>query len=126
MQLLEVDGFEAEVAQAGFGAADDVVVGENFGDGDAGAGGPQHVFGRDFGGDVDFAGRVADDLADEAFAMAVAVGERGVNEIQAEFEGAADGSKGLFVGAALPLIAADAPGTVADFTHLPIGSSERA
>ena len=126
VQLLEVDGFEAEVAEAGFGGADDVVVGEDVGDADARLGGPEHVFGRDFGGDVNFAGCVADDLADEAFAMAVAIGERGVDEIQAEFEGAADGAEGFLVGAALPLIAADAPGTIADFAHLPIGSSERA
>ena len=126
VQLLEVDGFEAEIAEAGFGAADDVVVGENFSDADARLGGPEHVLRRDFGGDVDFAGGVADDLTDQAFAMAVAIGERGVDEIQAEFEGAADGAEGFVVGAALPLIAADAPGTIADFAHLPIGSSERA
>ncbi len=126
MQLLEVDGFEAQVAEAGFGAADDIVVGENFGDADARLGGPEHVPRRDLGGDVDFAGGVADDLSDQAFAMSVAIGESGVYEIQAEFEGAADGAEGLFVGAALPLIAADAPGAIADFTHLPIGPSERA
>ena len=79
---------EFEIAQALLGGRHDVVVREDFRDRRAGLRRPDAVLGRHFGGDVDLAARFADDLADELFAMAIAVGERGVDQVDAQFDGA--------------------------------------
>ena len=46
--------------------------------------------------------------------MAVAIGEGGVDQVQAEVDGAAQRADGFVVRAAEPLLAADPPGAVAD------------
>lgn len=85
----------------------------------------QMRFWGDFGADPDaVAGEVADDLADEFFRVSFVIGEGGIDEIQAEIEGAAEGGEGLGIVAAEPLAASDAPGTVADFTDFDAGPTE--
>lgn len=125
VKLLEVDLFDTEVTKAFVGGGQDVIEGEDVGDGDAGLGGPDAVFGGDFGADPDaVAGEVADDLADEFFRVSFVIGEGGIDEIQAEIEGAAEGGEGLGIVAAEPLAASDAPGAVADFTDFDAGPTE--
>src|SRR5581483_12376794 len=77
-------------------------------------------------GDVDLLPRLADDLADEALAVAVAIGQGGVDEVEPELDGALEGADGLVVGPAEPLLAADSPCAVADLGNLPAGAAELA
>ena len=56
--------------------------------------------------------------------MAFAIGERGVDQIEAEVDGAAEGLEGLIIRAAEPLLAADAPGAVADLADFEVGPAE--
>ena len=96
VELQQVDGVELEVVEALLGARHDVVVREDFGDRRAALRRPDAVLRRDFRRDVDlFARRVAHDLADEALAVAVAIGERGVDQVEAELDGAAQGADAI-------------------------------
>jgi hypothetical protein len=55
-------------------------------------------------------------LAHQTFAVAVAVGQRGVDEIQTQFDGAAQRSEGFLIHGATPLLLANAPSSEADLT----------
>ena len=61
---------------------------------------------------------VLDHLRHKPLAVAIAVGERGIDEVQAEFACSPQGDKGFIVGAAFPLFAANTPGAVADLANL--------
>src|SRR5581483_3006794 len=81
------------------------------------------VLWRNFRRDVNTGGR---DLADQALAVTFAVDQRGVDEVQAEFEGALQSSDRFVIGAAEPHLSADAPGAVADLADLDAGPAEYA
>ncbi len=121
VKLLEEDLFDSEVAKALVGALHDVVIGEDLLEGCAGRGGPDSVFGWDFGGDADLAEGLADRLTHQPFTVAVAVGESGVNQSHAELKSALQCMEGLFVVGALPLLPADTPGSETDFADLAFG-----
>jgi hypothetical protein len=124
MQLLQIDGLHLQVAQALFGASNDVVVGKDLPDRDARARGPELVLRRRLGRDENLAGRFAHHPAHQFLAVAVAIGQRRVDEVQAQFDSPPQRGHGLVVVASQPLFAADAPGAVADFTNLKSCPSE--
>ncbi len=126
VELLEVDLLYAEVAEAGFGGFDGVVVGEDFFDSDAGSGGPDAVLGWDLGGEPDLVAGFAGHLADQGFAVAFVVGKGGVDEVEAEVDGAIEGCEAAEIVASEPLFATNAPGSVADLTDFDSGLSELA
>src|SRR6185503_15056243 len=103
-----------------------VVAGEDLFDRDARLRGPLPVAGRDLRGDVDALRALAHNPTDHALAAPVAVGERGVDEVDAEVDGAVERLDRLVVVGASPLRAADAPGAVADLRDLESGCSKRA
>lgn len=124
VKLLQVDGFDVEVAKAGLGAGDDVVGREDLFDTDARLCGPGEILGRDFGRNVDSLGRFLHDLADEPFTVSLTVGQGGINEVQAQFHGSPESLHRFVIGAAKPLIAADSPGSVADLTYREAGLTQ--
>src|SRR5579884_3285974 len=103
------------------GALDDVVIGEHLLDADALLRRPALVLRRDFRGDVNALTRVANHSAHQLLAVPFAIRQRRVDEVQAQFNGAAQRSQGLFVRPALPLAATDAPCAVADLADLKTG-----
>src|SRR5579883_935182 len=107
-------------------AAHDVVVGENLADGRAAPRRPDGVLRRHLGGDKDAVRRLAHHLPDEPLAVPFAVGERGIDEIDPELDGTAEGLERFVVRPAEPLLAADAPCAVADFADGKTGASESA
>jgi hypothetical protein len=118
VQLEEVDRVRPEVAQGPLRAAADVVAGKGVLDGCARLGRPDEVLRRHLRGHVDRLRAVADDLADELLAVALAVGQRRVDEVQPELDRAPQGAQGLVVLRADPLRLADPPGAVADLGYL--------
>ena len=56
--------------------------------------------------------------------MSIAIGQRGIDQVDAELDGAAQRLEGFIVVAAEPLLAADAPGAVADVADLEVGPAE--
>src|SRR5262245_43720908 len=125
VQLLEVDRLDAQVAEALLRAFDDVVVGENLTEWNI-ARGPFAVLRRNFRGDVDPLLARARDLADQSLAMPVAVGQRGVNEVQSLINRQVQRAARFGVIAAGPLNASDAPCAIADLRDLDPGSSQSA
>ena len=86
--------------------------------------GPDAILGRHLGGDVDLLRGFAHDLPDQLLAVAVAIGERGIDQVDAQFDGAAQRGQRFVVRAAEPLLAADAPGAVADVADFEAGPAE--
>src|ERR1019366_5965295 len=84
---------------------------------------PDAVFGRDFAGDDDVGG-LAEGAGDKRLAVSIAVGERGVEEVDAGIARGGERAQGFVVSGADPHGFADAPGTVADVADLDSGFSE--
>ena len=124
VELLEVDAIQAEVAEAGFGGLDDVLVGEDFVDGCSQAGGPNAVHRWNFGGHVEGPGGFADHLANELLALAVTVSECRVDQVDAVGDGKTEGGqRGIVVGTN-PLFATDPPSTVAKDGNIEAGTAQ--
>jgi hypothetical protein len=126
VELLDVDRLEAEVAQARLGPGADVVARERRVGVRAGRGGPAPVLRRDLRRHVDGLGPVPDRAAHELLRVAVAVGERRVDEGQSEVDRAVQRAQRRVVVGADPHALADAPGAVADLGHLDAGVAKLA
>ena len=63
-------------------------------------------------------------LGNDFLTDAGAIGIRRVDEVDAEFDGAEQSANRLVVGAAFPLLAADAPGAIAKLTDFETGLSK--
>jgi hypothetical protein len=74
---------------------------------------------------VDRLGALAHHLADQALAATLAVGERGVDEVEAEVDRLVQRLDRLVVVGAAPLGAADPPGAVADLRYLDARRAQR-
>src|ERR1019366_2601697 len=85
---------------------------------------PDAILRRHLGGDVDPAASRADRIAHQLLAVAIAVGQRGIDQVDAKFPGAARGERRFVVGAAEPLRAADAPSAVSDIADLEVGPAK--
>src|SRR5205814_7744499 len=96
VELDDVDGFGVQVAQAALEALAQVCFGVAVLAAIVRRGRPLAAGRRgDFGGDVDtIALSLGNDFGDQLFAAAVAVDLRGVDEVAAEIEGAAEGFEG--------------------------------
>ena len=125
VQLLQVDGVQLQVAQALFGAADDVVVREHAFNADARLRWPHQILGRHFRGDVDALLGLVNDLANQLLAVPVAISQRRVDEVDPQLDGPVQCAYRLVVGATPPLGAANAPGSVAYLAHLKACPSQR-
>ena len=67
---------------------------------------------------------ILDHLAYKLFAVAIAIRKRGIDEVQAEFECAAQSPQRFIIRAAFPLFSADAPGAIANFADLEASPAE--
>jgi hypothetical protein len=126
VQLEQVDAVQPEVGEAPLGAGGHVGAGEDVLDRHAGLRRPGAVLGRDLGRDVDPLGALAHDLADQALAAPVAVGECGVDEVDPEVDRVVERLHRLVVVGTAPLAATDPPGAVADLRDLDAGLPKRA
>ena len=124
VKLEQVDDLETQIFQAVFRRANDVVAGKSFFDADSGGRGPPAVLRWNFGGDINLARRFTGHATDQFLTVSVAVDERGVDEIHAQFDGAMERGEGLLIGRANPHGAADTPGAIADFAHFEIGLAQ--
>src|SRR6516165_9594832 len=86
---------------------------------------PLAVFGRDLARHVELFVRMGSEgFAEQLFAVPVAVGPGGVEEIAAKSDGTVEGTEGLGIVGAGP--AGHTPHAVADFADLPVGAAESA
>ncbi len=133
VKLDEVEFFDAEISEAFVDVFFDVVGRKAIVESEIAAAGPLAVFGRNFGGDVEFLVRPTDggiifvgaqNFSEDLFAAAVAVGPRGVKEIAAEIDGTLEGVERFGVVGAGP--AGESPHAVSNFTDVPSGAAELA
>ena len=127
VQLLHVQRFHAEILERLLGARGDIVGGEDVAEFVAGFAGPLTIHRRDLCGND---GAVAADfvlqrLTDHALAVAVAIGESGIEEGDALLHRFAQRLATFTVVHAAPHLAADTPGTEADFADAVSRISER-
>ena len=125
VELLQVDGRQAEILEADLGGLPDVIGGEDVVERVLGQRRPPQVLRRDLGRDA--SGLVAmarEHLAEQLLALAVAVRERGVEERAAERDRSLERRERLVVIRSRP--AAHAPEAVADFGDGPAESAELA
>ena len=115
MKLLQVDLFYPQIAKALLGAFDDVAIRENIFDLHLRRGRPNPILRRNLGGDEDSPKAFAYRLAHQLFTVPIAVGERRVDEIDAQLESFSQSLNRFVVFAALPLLTADTPGAKPDF-----------
>ena len=125
VELLYVQGVHAQVVQAGLGALDQVLAGKHVLHLAATPGGPDAVFGRNLARH-DGTGVAPCHLAHQLFAVALGVGQRGVDEVAAQLQVAFQGAGALRIFGPDPLRAADAPGPVADLGHHQARLAQRA
>src|SRR5207245_1405373 len=126
VELQQVDVITLQVLQALLAGAHDVPRRERLRDRHPTTGGPDEVLGRDLGRDVDRLPPLAQQAADQLLAAAMAVAERGVDEVDAEVDGAVQRPQALVVLRADPQRPADAPGAVADLGDLQARATQRA
>src|SRR5687768_8715023 len=81
VKLLQVDGFDIEIAQTLLGALDDVVVREDIADAASGRSRPKTVLGRNLRCEVDAMGCRLDDPADKLLAVSVAISQGGIDKV---------------------------------------------
>src|SRR6476660_2413773 len=113
VELEQVERLQAGSAQALLQAGPDVVAREGLGRVDAVRRGPSPVLRRHLGRYVErVAAVLADDRADDAFALPVTAG--GIEEVHAEFDGPVQGLHRLVLLRADPSRSADAPRPVPD------------
>jgi hypothetical protein len=124
VKLHQIERVELQILQTLIDTAHDVVVGKHFAERDAWLRRPEHVLGRDFAGDIDALGSLADDFADKFFTVAVAISQRRINEVQAEIDGPMERFSGFVIVGADPLGAADAPSAIADLADFKICSAQ--
>src|SRR5262249_15264848 len=112
----------AQVAQALFGAFDDVIIRKHLLQ-RHGTGRPLEVFRRNFGCDVDSLTARTHNLTNQPLAVSIAISQRGINKVQSLVNGELECLSRFFIIASCPLYAADAPRSVSDFRHFnPISS----
>jgi hypothetical protein len=73
VQLLQIDGLEAQVLETLLGREQDVLIGEDLLDADTRLRGPQVVLRRDLGGDVDAAAGIANYLPHQLLAVPLTI-----------------------------------------------------
>src|SRR5437773_1664073 len=114
VELEQVDAVEAEVLEALLGGALDVGGGKDLADGNPAGRRPRLVLRRDLGGDVQRHTHLPHELPDEPLAVAGAVGERRVDEVDSLLHRPAQREQALGVLRADPQSLADAPGPESD------------
>ena len=102
MELLEIDGVHFQMLKTGFSGPQNIFIREHFFDTDARFRRPLLVQRRDLGGDVDSFFRFARHAADQLLAVAIAICQRGVDEVDSEIDSAVQGADRLIVGPTLP------------------------
>src|SRR6266850_1601646 len=122
-----MERLDVQVLERGFGARSDVLGRKDVGELVAGLAGPLAIQRRDLGGNYGAVGAnvVLQHLTDDALAVTVAVGERGVEERDALVDGFAQGFATLAVVHATPHLTAESPAPIPDFTDLVARCAER-
>src|SRR5580698_2759774 len=126
MELLQIDAVHLQVPQAVLRTANYVFVREDLFYTDARLGRPLLVQRRDLGGDVDSLFRLARNAAHQLFAVAVAIGQRRVDEVDSQIDSAVQGAEGFIVVSTLPQRSSDAPSAIAYVTDGKASLSKRA
>jgi hypothetical protein len=126
VELLQVERLQPQIVEGALGEAAQVLAREHVLHAAALGRRPGEVLGRDLAGHVHLLGAVAHDLADQPLAVAVAVCGSRVDEVEPQIDRAVESPDRLVVLGALPLNAADAPGSVADLGHLEARLAESA
>src|SRR6185295_6043010 len=83
------------------------------------------VLRRDLRRDEDLLLAPANDLPDDLLAVPVAVGQRGIDEVEPEVDRPVEGARRFLVAGADPLLCADPPGAVSDLGNLEPRPSQR-
>src|SRR5580700_3827511 len=117
VELVDVDAFTAEVLQSQVQAREHILLGEGLLERISGFDVPHEVFGRHLAGDNHLRG-FSEGAGDELLAVAVAISQRGVEEVDTRITRSGKRAQGFFVVGANPHGFANAPGAVADVADL--------
>ena len=89
-----------------------------------GRAGHSRFFGGTFDGDINLVAGLAHYLADKLLAVAIAIRQRRIDEVQPSSMASRRACERLAVIASLPQFSADAPCPVTDLAHLKSGSAQ--